>query len=219
MNGGLYIYIDESGDLGYSKDSSNHFVMGAIATKNRKCVEKIPKKIRQRVLNKSKKKVLELKANNSDERVRTKLLQELSKCKDTAIVWLWIDKNNTYEYVKRTPQNKAYHYNYIMGRVVELVPYALLSNIGVIKIVIDMYYKAKAVRREELESYLKNEVFKKKTNVHVDVIQKDSVADNGLQVVDFVAYAFFRCIERQDCVYKEILESSEELTIITKQIY
>ena len=218
MDGVLYIYIDESGDLGYSEDSSNHFVMGAIATRNRKCVEKIPKKIRQRVLKKSKKKVLELKANNSDERVRKKILQELSKCSDTNIIWLWIDKRNTYDYVKSTPKTKAYHYNYLMGRVVELVPYSLLSNIGVAKIVIDMYYKAKAVRREELEKYLRNEVFKKKTNVHVDVIQKDSIADNGLQVVDFVAYALFRCVERGDCIYRNILDSSK-LIIIKKQIY
>ena len=36
----LYIYIDESGDLGYSSDSSNYFVMGAIVTKNKRCIEK-----------------------------------------------------------------------------------------------------------------------------------------------------------------------------------
>ena len=218
MSGVLYTYIDESGDLGYSHKSSSHFVMGAIVTKNRRCVEKIPKKIRQKVLKKSKRRVPELKANSSDERVRKKVLEELSKCKDTGIIWLWINKKHTYERVKRTPDTKAYHYNYLMGRIVELVPYSLIQDVGKITLLIDLYFKSKRVRRDELEKYLKKLVLRKKMNVSVDVLQIDSVTNNGLQVVDFVAYAFFRCIERGDCIYQNILDSSE-LTIIKKQIY
>ena len=214
----LYIYIDESGDLGYSSGSSNYFVMGAIVTKNNRCIEKIPKKIRQRVLKKSKRKVPEIKANKSNERLRKKVLEELRKCKDTAVIWLWIDKRHTYDHVKRSPSNKAYHYNYLMGRVVELVPYSLINSVRKIILVIDMYFKAKRVRREELERYLRNTVLKKNPNISVDVVQIDSAANKGLQVVDFVTYSFFRCIERDDCQYTEILESSE-MTLIKKQIY
>ncbi len=95
----LHIYVDESGDLGFKGGGSRYFVIGAIITKNNKCVEKIPKKIRGRVLKKSKKDIPELKAHNSSKKVRMKVLEMLAKCKEPAIIWLWIDKKHTYEHI------------------------------------------------------------------------------------------------------------------------
>ncbi len=59
-----YIYIDESGNLGFSKKGSKYFVISAIVINDeetQKKFKRIPKKIRQRKLKKSLKKQSELK--------------------------------------------------------------------------------------------------------------------------------------------------------------
>ncbi len=77
-----YIYIDESGDLGFSEKGSEYFVMSAIVindegTHNQ--FRRIPKKIRQRKLKKSFKKQSELKFSNSSVLIREQFLTRAAK--------------------------------------------------------------------------------------------------------------------------------------------
>ena len=49
----VYLYIDESGDLGFTKGGSDHFIIACIKVDDEdtnKNLQRIPKKIRQRKL-------------------------------------------------------------------------------------------------------------------------------------------------------------------------
>lgn len=77
-----YIYIDESGDLGFGKKGSKYFIVSCVVIDNEKTrikFERIPKKIRQRTLKKKMKKQAELKFSNSSIRVRKEFLEKASK--------------------------------------------------------------------------------------------------------------------------------------------
>jgi len=61
MNPPVYIYLDESGDLGFSSRSSKYFVIAALLTKDRLQIEKCITKVRKERLPKKYKKISELK--------------------------------------------------------------------------------------------------------------------------------------------------------------
>ncbi len=51
----VYLYIDESGDLGFSRGGSKYFILSCVKMDNEetnKQFRRIPKKIRQRMLSK-----------------------------------------------------------------------------------------------------------------------------------------------------------------------
>jgi len=115
-------------------------------------------------------------------------------------------------------KNKVYHYNYLVGRIVDLIPYEYFHGIGKITIYLDLYFSRKKVRRKELEKYIKDRFSFKGLFFNIEVKQMDSATNNGLQVVNFVAYAFFRYLEQEDESMMDTLHKSE-LTVIKKQIY
>ncbi len=110
----LYIVLDEAGDLGFSEGSSQYFVMGAILLKadDVKKARRIPKKARGK-LGKKKKDIPELKASKSDNKIRKFILDELFKCPSAHIAAVYVNKRNTYDYIKTNRSQKANHYNYI----------------------------------------------------------------------------------------------------------
>jgi len=170
-------------------------------------------------MKRSKRNTPELKANKSNDRIKVKVLEGLAKCKNTAVIWLWIDKKHTYPHVKKSAQNKAYHYNYLMGKIIDLIPSADMFHSTLnMTVFMDLYFKSKRIRRDELEKYLIKRVSWKNSKINLKVEQIDSTTNNGLQVVDFVSYALFRCLEYGDCKYHDIMEKSKS-TITKKQIY
>lgn len=70
-----HIFIDESGDLG--KFGSKYFTIAAVSVDEPKNLSRIIKKLRQRKLKKSIKKLPEIKANNSDRVIREYVLKKV----------------------------------------------------------------------------------------------------------------------------------------------
>ena len=71
----MHIYLDESGNLGYSEKSSKYFLIALLVTKNHKSIDNCIKRIRQRKLKKKFKEIPELKFNNSDEIIKKLILK------------------------------------------------------------------------------------------------------------------------------------------------
>ncbi len=72
-----YIFIDESGDLG--KLGSSYFTIVALSTHSPVDFQRIVKRTRQRLFKKKLKELPEVKANNSNERIRKFVLEALNK--------------------------------------------------------------------------------------------------------------------------------------------
>jgi len=85
-----YVFVDESGDLGLH--GSKFFSVACVIVEDPKTLGRIIKKTRERVLKKPLKKLPELKANNSNPKVREYILKKIkeSNCK---IYGLVVDKS------------------------------------------------------------------------------------------------------------------------------
>lgn len=211
----LYIYIDESGDFGFSGKGSRYFILGAIVTRNNKCVERIPHKIRKKFLKKKKRDIPELKSNKSSKNIRKKVIEELIKCGDITVLYIYIDKRKTFNYIRKTPSYKAYHYNYLIKQLLSLIPKEFFYYHNKLIIIMDSYFN-KRIRRQRLENYIKKFL---KYIKEVKIYQIDSRVNNGLQVVDFVTHAFFRYKERNDPYIYNILKNASNINVIERQIY
>jgi len=81
----LYIYLDESGDLGFKPGSSKYFLITLLITGNPRPIQKCIRKIRAS-LDKKPKQLKELKAYHSTEVTRNRLLKCLTDREDIEIM-------------------------------------------------------------------------------------------------------------------------------------
>lgn len=146
---GVNIYIDESGDLGFTGRSSPYFVIGAIIVKGpekvqriKTCMSRVKKK-----LPKKHKNIPELKYHNTDDTYRRRVLECISKT-NVDIAFLLLRKEQVYHYLRDRHQIL---YNYLTGSLVSTViaDYGFSSDVNVI---IDK--SLDGVVREEFDKYL-----------------------------------------------------------------
>ena len=182
-----YIYIDESGDLGFGKKGSKYFIVSCVVIDNEKTrikFERIPKKIRQRTLKKKMKKQAELKFSNSSIRVRKEFLEKASKL-DIKIYSVIIKKELA---KKQLRENLSILYNYLLKILFEK---SLKKINQKQKLIIFLDKCMSPAQRENFENYIKTEFFyyfKKMPEVKINHELSHSIP--GLQVVDFICGAY-----------------------------
>jgi len=205
-----FVYLDESGDLGFSKGSSKYFVICFIAmdSKTNLMLERKIKTIKQkRKLRRS----VEIKASDSSNSLRMNVLSEICTL-PIKIYSITTNKQGVYENLR---ENTNILYNYITNLI--LIPYIEQEKIDNIRIIADLRINriSKGMR---FGNYLKYKIFYEKgpCNKKLDIKYLDSFSSNALQAVDYVAFAFFRKYERGQNKYYEILK---ERIIEDKNLY
>jgi len=221
----IYIILDEAGDMGVSKGSSRYFVMGAIVAKAEdvKKIRRIPKKAREK-LGKKKKDMPEIKASKSNDKIRKFVLDELYKCQSACVSAVYVNKDNTYGYIRENSSQKAVHYNYLARILIIKSLRLYLEDIGytqdkalTVEIFFDRYHTTK-FRKKNLEEYIMKMVRDAfPYEVNVPVHQKDSQGEPLIQVADFIVNAFYRKLNGKGNLLTKF-ESSERV-LKFKQIY
>lgn len=182
-----YLYIDESGDLGFGKNGSDYFILTCVKIDDIKVNEdfkRIPKKVRLRKLSKKLKEAAELKFSNSNNEVRVDFLKRASKL-NLEIYSVIIKKEFTF---KSLQINLPVFYNYLIKILLES-PLSKLKNNDHLMICLDRCMSAS--QRENFENYIKTEflsIFQKLPKV--EVVHESSQQNSALQVADFVCGAF-----------------------------
>ena len=110
-----YVFIDESGDLG--RFGNRYFVIAGLVTKDKKPLDRIIKRIRQRRLKKSIKELVEIKAHSADETIRKEVLDKVKQT-DVEIYALVLDKNKVFSNLFDV-QNRFY--NYLVGQMLSRI--------------------------------------------------------------------------------------------------
>ena len=196
----VYVYLDESGDLGFGKrGSSNYFVITLLLIEDSTPIKRLVKKIRQRKLKKNLKELPEIKANNSDKTVRKRFLKDLAK-EEIEIHCVIVDKNKVYNYL-RTEKEKLY--NYVSGII---LTESTIRNKN-IYIIVDKKTSKKVII-EDFNKYIIKKVeerhfFHPRTTVKIS--HYDSKNSPGLQAVDFASWSIFRKYEHNDDSYCPII--------------
>lgn len=181
-----YLYIDESGDLGFGKNGSDYFIIACVKINDERtnfCFKRIVKKIRQRKLSKKFKDKSELKFSNSSELIRIEFLKRAAKL-NIEIYSLIIKK----EYTKKDLRdNLPILYNYLISILLEK-PLTIIDNSDLI-IFLDKCMSPS--QRRNFETYTKTKFLSVFNKIPKIILTHDNSSSNeGLQVVDFISGAF-----------------------------
>jgi hypothetical protein len=199
-----YIFMDESGDLGFDftkKKTTKFFIITCLFTNNKRPIEKIVKKIHSDLKNKYKRRFGALHAVREKHITRQRLLKNISE-KECFIMTIYLNKKKVYT---RLQNEKVVLYNYVAN--------ILLDRIYSKKI-IPLNQKIEFVAsRKETNKFL-NENFKNYLNVQVknkhksiiDIKIKSPAEEKSLQAVDFICWAIFRKYEYGDDYYYNLIK-------------
>jgi len=194
------LFLDESGDLGFKSTSSKHFVITIIVCDELhvKRLRKISKRVRTRKLKRSYKLLAELKANNSNDKIRTIVLKQITSL-PVEVYSIILDKRTVYEYLK---SKKHQLYNYIANLIISE------CSITDKKAELIVDNRRGSVLAREFTGYILKK-FKERDSLRDDFVvgHIDSKNDGGLQMVDFVSWAIFRKYEYNDLRFYDIVKS------------
>ncbi|GBE17093.1 hypothetical protein BMS3Abin15_00929 [bacterium BMS3Abin15] len=196
-----YIFLDESGDLGFKPTSSKWFVFTIVLTNDHRKIEKVIKRIRKG-LSKKYKKVKELHAYHTQPINRKRILKLLSQLKDLKILCIILNKKRVYVDLQK---QKNYLYNYAANILLDRLHNRKIINIDE---PIDLYIDQKDTNkfiRENFENYLKDN-FNKRGSKKVRIRIRPSHTEKCLQAVDFISWAIFRKYEQGDYKYYNLIK-------------
>ncbi|MBU4332240.1 DUF3800 domain-containing protein [Patescibacteria group bacterium] len=195
------MFLDESGDLGFSQRSSRWFVLTIVLTNEHRKIEKVVKKIHRR-LKKKYRRVMELHAYHADSITKKRMLRCLADLEDIKVLCIVLNKKKVYVDLQN---QKSYLYNYTANILLDrLHNKNVLNKKELIEIYIDQRETNKFLKKN-FENYLRNNL-EKRSNSGVKIKIKPSHTEKCLQAVDFISWAIFRKYELNDYEYYEIIK-------------
>jgi len=204
----VYVFIDESGDLGFGEKSTKYYVIASVETKDPQQFSRMFKRIRSR-MGKKKKDIKEFKFSKTNVNTKFEILEKISKL-DIRFSAVVLKKETVYPYLR---EEKQILHNYLTGYIVELIPFMESRNFEVI---VDKFL-SKGAERENFDTYLRRHVGYHCRELglippnRINIRHESSYACAGLQVADFVAGSLFAKYERGDDRFYNIIKPKERV--------
>lgn len=199
-----YIFMDESGDLGFDfkkKGTTSYFLITFLFTKDKRSVEKCVKKVHLG-LRKKYKKVGVLHAYKEEPVTRKRLLSLLNQ-KDCKIMTILLNKKKVYT---KLQDEKPVLYNYVSNILLDRIfSKKLLQSDDPIEIVASRKETNKFLN-QNFKSYLRAQLMENH-NIDIAISVKTPHEEKALQAVDFVSWAIFRKYESKDNTYYNIIRN------------
>ncbi len=196
-----YIFLDESGDLGFKETSSKWFLFTLAITDNRRALERVIKRARNALL-RNQRNVSELHAYHANDSTRKRVLKELSKIDDLKIFCTILNKKKVYVDLQN---QKNYLYSYTANILLDrLHSKAIIDLNEPLHLCVDRKDTNKNIRKN-FEQYIEQSLKEKRLGI-VSMESKASYSDKSLQATDFLSWAIFRKYERGDSQYYEIIK-------------
>jgi hypothetical protein len=193
-----YIYLDESGDLGFSKKSGPYFVVAGLCVDEEKIVDRCIKNARTGLTKKYKKN--ELKFSNSSDANRRRVLQCISN-KDVSLSCLILNKKWVSEDLRQDiPKLQRYMMGQLLSNVLCTMP------ITRVNVVIDKF-----VHSSKIDGF--NEYMDRNISVDMNIQHVSSDGNRGIQAVDFVAGAINKKYRENDSVFYDLIENKVDILL------
>lgn len=179
-----YIFLDESGDLGFNQNKTNSkfFIITAIFTSDRKSIKKIVKKIHAGLRKK-------IKAFGGGV---------LHSVKEKRVTRIRLLKNLTNE--------KHILYNYITNILIDRIFTKNLVDKNSHIVLVASKRETNKFLNLNFENYLKH-IIKNKHKLDINVQIKTPSEEKALQAVDFISWSIFRKYEFKDLEYYKIVKN------------
>lgn len=211
-----YIFLDESGDLGFNfkkKKTSKYFVIACMFVKDKKSVEKVIKNIFAKFSKtETKNHNGVLHACKEKPLTRQKLLNLLNK-KDISVISIYLNKSKVYT---KLQDEKHVLYNYVANILIDRIYTKKLISIVEPIILIASRRETNKFLNQNFCNYLSNQVVgNHKIKISIEI--KTPKQEKCLQVVDFICWATFRKYEHKDETYSNLIKSKivEESSLFT----
>lgn len=195
-----YIFLDESGNLGFDftkKKTSKFFVIALLFVENKEPIERSVKKIfksfspKERQFHHG-----TLHAYKETPKTRNKLLTDINE-KDISIVSIYLNKKKVYT---RLQETKHTLYNYVANILLDRVYTKKLIPTNQKICLIASRRETNKFLNQNFSSYLKRQV---QNNHKLDIEIKITAphCEKSLQAVDMICWAIFRKHEHSDDTY------------------
>ena len=198
-----YIFMDESGDLGFNfkkKRTSRYFVITLLLTNNKRTIEKLVKNVHGNMRDKHKIKSGVLHAFEIDRITRLRFCRQLAD-KGVRLISMYLDKQQS----KMSRKDKHLLYAQIAGKVLGTVMLEVeLSKRESIELIVSRRETSKFLNKkfsERLAGELSG-TFGLKLNTTI----KRPQDEKALQAADIASWAVFRWHEFNDARYYRLLK-------------
>ncbi|KKQ18675.1 MAG: hypothetical protein US31_C0002G0020 [Berkelbacteria bacterium GW2011_GWA1_36_9] len=199
-----YIFLDESGDLGFNftkKKTSKFFIITILFAKDKRPIEKVVKKIHSALKKKHKQKSGVLHSYHEKPITRKRLLRLLVN-KEIKILTIYLNKQKVYT---KLQNQKEVLYNYVTNILLDRICSKKLIPLDKKIILVASQKETNKFLNLNFKSYLKEQV-KINHRLDIDIEIKTPHEEKSLQAVDFASWSIFRKYEYNDNVYYNIFK-------------
>ena len=212
-----YLYLDESGDLGFdlvNKRSSKYFTICILLLKNteskRKITKNVERTLRKKINPKNKRNriVQELKGTSTKIEIKKYFFNKI-KDLEFYIYSITLNKIRVYDYLVR---DKSRIYNWIVRLLLDSVDFTEVQNR--IFLIIDKSKSRPQI--VEFNQYIYRQLMTKvDPKIPLEIKHKDSCSDYGLSAVDLFSWGIFRKYERKDLEWYNLFKEK----VVFEDIY
>jgi hypothetical protein len=201
-----YIFMDESGDLGFNEQkekTSKNFIIAFLFSQNKNILDKIVKKVFNTLPPNIKKKHSgTFHCYKEQPIVRSRLLSLLKKKKDVSVMIIRLNKSNVWTDLRK---EKSILYNYVVNILLNRIFSKKLISIQDKLVFIQSQRETNKLLNLNFKQYISQQV-KKNHGIELVVEIKKPSEEKALQIVDFVSWSVFRKYEHNDDTYYNIIK-------------
>jgi len=200
-----YIFLDESGDLGFNfkkAGASKYFIITILFVDNYRPIEKVVRKIHSTLKKKHKQKSGVLHCYHESPITRRRMLRRLNE-KEIKIMAICLNKHKVYT---KFHNQKDVLYNYVTNILLDRIYNKKLIPIDKQITLIASRKETNKFLNSNFKEYLKNQIKENhKTNITIEI--KTPYEEKCLQAVDFLSWSIFRKYQQEDDSYYKIISS------------
>lgn len=190
-----YIFIDESGDLGFKSSSSNYFIIVAISVTNPKRLDNLVKntyrKYKRRIYKSN-----ELKATKTPDDIKRDIILKLQKI-DYNVFAIVFDKSNVYKLDFQNDKNILY--DVLASKLANMIEITEKTVIIVDK------NKNKIQIKKFNQSFKKN--LNNLKNYPISFIHANSINYKGLQIADLLSWSIYQKYENENDEFEKLIKN------------
>lgn len=204
-----YMFIDESGDLGFGKGSSGFLIISALVVDNPKELDRIIKNMRRYSFRKELANAGEIKANKSSKKLKIYMLQKLNSVSGAKVFHMVLEKGKVNSNLFLNEKHVLY--NYLAGKLAKNI---LFDNTD-FEIKIDKS-KGTFFLRKEFDKHFRKMLRINCNKLKCKISHQHSHKWSGLQFADILAWSCFRKFEFNQEEYLNQLNIEQEIYQIWK---
>jgi hypothetical protein len=181
-----YIYIDESGDTGYTKKSTKYFILTAVMVDDPFILRRIAKSVHRGKRDKKKANILH--AHSETNQTKNKLIMSLKKSEISCIVAMF----------KKTKIENVDIYFYVLEKIAQHIKSFKISELVIAKRDTRRTYNQRIISMFKFYG--------------INIVFSEMCSEKALQIADFYSWCIFTYLEYENPDY--FLKLSDSIIII-----